>query len=135
MATYDFSCVKCNKPFELFLSFSDFDKSKSSVDNDVFIVDCPYCGEMKAKIVYEEVPHSHVINTNNVGVHMERNAKVVGKSKIEEQFEKKKEALAPKAKSGWFGKLPKDKHSEIINSRKSVKERQKAAEKYILTGE
>lgn len=39
MPTYDFICTNCDKPFEHYLTFNDFDRSKS--EYGTFIVDCP----------------------------------------------------------------------------------------------
>lgn len=133
MPSYNFICAVCNKPFEQFLSFSDFDKSKA--ENNIFIVDCPNCESMKATISYDEVPHTHVVNCNNVGVHLDKNAKKIGKVKAQEEQAKKEEALAPKSKPRWYGRLSKDKQQDIINPRKSKESRQQAAMKYIMTGE
>jgi hypothetical protein len=87
-----------------------------------------------AKITYDEVPHSHVVNTSNIGVFAERNAKKVGKVKIEEKQAKTEQMLEKKGKEGWYGRLPEDKKKEIINSRTSKEKRQKIATEYILKG-
>src|SRR4051812_16471488 len=102
MPTYDFVCVKCNSPFEQVLSFADFDRVKGQ--DAAFLVDCPNCDSMYSKMNYDDCAHSHVIDSNIVGIFVEKNAKKIGKTKIEEETEKRKEATAPKAKPGWYGK-------------------------------
>jgi hypothetical protein len=89
---------------------------------------------MKAIRVYDTCAHSHVINSNLLGIHSEKNAKKIGKTRIEEKEIKAKEELKPKGQEGWYGKLPSDKYKEILNPRKSKADRQAAANKYIFEG-
>lgn len=132
MPTYNVKCTKCKKKFDKTISFSEYDEV--NLGDGSLVIKCDFCENLKLKIVYDECPHSHVINTNNIGVYAEKNTKRVGKTKIEEVEAKKKEELAPRGEKGWYGRLSPDKYKEIYKSRKSKKEQQKIASDYILKG-
>jgi putative FmdB family regulatory protein len=132
MPTYDFQCVECKNLFEERLNFDDYDNIK--LKDGTFIVDCPSCHNMTATRIYDVVAHGHVVNSNIVGIYAEKNTKKIGKIKIEEHLEKKKESLKPKADEAWYGRMSSDKAKEITNTRKSREERQRIANKYIFEG-
>lgn len=133
MPTYNLLCQSCSNIFEKELKFAEYDEV--NLGNGKLWVDCPYCPSNECYITYDEPPHSHIVNNNNVGIFAEKNAKKIGKIKIEEEHEKRQEILSPKTKPNWYGRLSKDKQKAILNPRKSKEERQRAAQKYILTGE
>lgn len=131
MPTYSFLCTSCNSQFDELLSFSEHDECK--LNDDTFCIKCPNCTNMLAKRTFDECAHGHVINSNVVGVYAEKNAKKVGKTKIEESEAKYKEALKPKGKEPWYGKLSEEEKKSIFD-RKSKVDRQKAVQDYILNG-
>jgi hypothetical protein len=132
MPTYDLKCTKCEVIYEAKLTFAEYDEIK--LKDESFVINCPICQNMKAIRIYDTCAHGHVVNSNIVGIHAEKNTKKIGKTKIEEIVAKKKESIAPKAKPAWYGRLPEDKKKDLTNSRKSTAERKKIATKYVLEG-
>jgi hypothetical protein len=131
MPTYTLQCKSCKLISDIVMSFAQHDSLK--LNDDYFNIPCSKCPCVEARRVYDIAPHGYSVNSENFGVHIEKNSKKMGKTKIDEKIGKKKENI-PKKKENWYGSLPEDKQKDLFKSRKSKQERQKIATQYILDG-
>lgn len=121
MPTYSYKCTKCKKSHDEFMLFKDFDENKDKIK-------CPKCGSL-SKQTFDTAPLGFVKETKTLGQIAEKNAKKLGKSKLEE-IEAKKEK--PKKKNPWYGKADKSVQEKLNTGTK--KERIDKAMKYIREG-
>jgi dTDP-4-dehydrorhamnose reductase len=93
---------------------------------------CPECGKKQSvKQTYEDVLHSSVKNTSTIGQLAEKNAKKLGKTKLEED-KAIKEAKQPKRKDPWYGSLDKNTGKKIFSG--TIKEQKQKVRDYVNHG-